>query len=112
MSIDFYTNNLHLLPFEICFFIGAIFLASAPINYCMRKKKLILMPWDIFRYNNFESKALILGGIFILIGIVGSAVVTEKYGYNVTVTDIHGNKRIEKFWGSRFNPNTLPIPEK
>jgi hypothetical protein len=112
MSFDFVINNLHLLPFEISFFIGVIFLCSAPVNYCIRQKKLILTPRDIFRYNNFERKALIYGAIFVLIGIAGSAFVSEKYGYNITVTDIHGNKRIERFMGFRSNPNTLSIPEK
>ena len=103
MSFEFLIMNHHLAPFLILFFIGFFLLVLTPIHYRWRRKKIatFLTPLDLMRYNKFEQKALIIGIIFVLIGIIGSAFVSEKYGYNTFVYDLDGTKRIEnsKEWG-------------
>ena len=92
MSVQFLINNPHIAPFLIVFFIGFVSIVLAPLHYRARIKKYIaiLTPFDLTKYNRPEKKMLSLGVLLLLIGILGVAIMTEKYGYNYTYTDISG----------------------
>ena len=99
MSVtDFYINP-HLIPFYVLFFIGASLILLSPLSYCWRNKKFFIFPRELSNYNNFEKKTLLIGIIMVFLGILGVAIISEIFGYNVIHTDIHGNKTIE-----RINP--------
>jgi len=100
MLFEFLSINPHLIPFFIMFFTGLGLVVFISISYRKRTKRIIITANDLRKYNKLEKIAFFLGGLFILTGILGSIIITEQYGYNTTVTDIHGNKTIEKIGGS------------
>jgi hypothetical protein len=61
----------------------------------MRTKKMIITPMDLTRYSVKERKILVLGVVFVFLGIFGAIIMSQIYGYRIVVTDIYGNKRIE-----------------
>jgi hypothetical protein len=97
MSIEFFFNNSHLVPFFLLFFIGFVLLCLTPAHYRWKTKStsVFLTFKDFLRYNKFQRRTVFLGIIFVSIGILGAVFVSEKYGYNRVVIDIHGNKIIE-----------------
>lgn len=97
MSIEFLIINPRLVPFFIMFFIGAILLGMAPIRYRWRTRttKIALTPKDLKKYSSLEKKALYLGIMFAVLGILGAAFMSEEYGYNRIVYDTKGDKKIE-----------------
>jgi len=100
MLFEFLSINPQLIPFFIMFFTGLGLVVFISISYRKRTKRIIITANDLRKYNKLEKIAFFLGGLFILTGILGSIIITEQYGYNTTVTDIHGNKTIEKIGGS------------
>lgn len=88
--------NPHLAPFIICFLIAFPLVIFAPIHHMWRKRKIIVTPKDLMKYSKLEKILLISGIVLAVLGILGSAIVTEKYGYNVVVTEIDGTRNVER----------------
>ncbi len=97
MSIEFLINNPHLLPFFLLFFLGFVLIIIAPIHYrfITKSTQLSLTLKDFFQYSKFQKTLVFIGCLCLLIGILGSTHVSEKYGYNRVIIDIHGNRTIE-----------------
>ena len=94
MPLEFFIINPHLAPFFILFFVGAILLVFVPLYYRWRTKTipLFLTPRDFLKYSKFQRRTLFFGVLFLLLGIFGAALISEKYGYNRVVFDIHTHK--------------------
>ena len=110
--MDLLILNPHFIPFVGCFIIGFVFIVLAPLHYRGRTKKLFLSPIDIFKYNEVESKMLIYGVIFGLVGILGLVLIDSNYGHRIKITDIHGNTRVERVWPQGHNINEENLREK
>jgi hypothetical protein len=92
--------NPHLIPFKISFIIGALFIGIVPFNYMRRTGHPITNLAGLANYSKSEWKALVVGVLFLFIGMIGSSAMKDKYGFNVKVTDINGVVHIEntKTW--------------
>ena len=87
--------NPHLIPFEILIVIGAVFIGIVPINYIRRTGYPITNLFGLTNYSKTEWKLLLIGVIFLFVGMIGNSTMKDKYGFNVKVTDRHGNVTIE-----------------
>jgi hypothetical protein len=92
VSSQFFHDNLHITAFIILFFVGATLVALSPILYRARTNIFLIFisPWDLSQYNKIERRMLFFGILLAVVGILGSLIMTEVYGYYTTYTDISG----------------------
>ena len=86
-----FIGNLHIILFIISFFVGFFLLIIAPLKYQIRTGKLL---FNLGSYNDIEKKFVIWGVVLSFLGIVGSMLMTDMFGYKYTFKDINGNVRI------------------
>ena len=112
--INFLIMNPHFIPFLLSFFIGAVFLLLAPFHYRARTKstKLMLTPFDLWKYDKKEKKYLKWGIGLVLFGIFGLVIVDSKYGHNIKVFNVDGTFKIEKNYTGSRNMNADYLDSK
>jgi len=89
------STNPILIPFVSLFLIGLIILALAPMAYMARKRKHVILPTDVIKYNSREMLMLFIGIVLAITGIFAIGVIFDKYGYDVVNTNEDGTKNIE-----------------
>jgi len=85
------------------FLIGFVMLAYVPFRYRFRtkKKRLILTPFDLMKYDEKERKLLMLGMILVVFSIITSGWYNSEFGYKTTFTDENGKVEIITIGGQK-----------